>query len=370
MRRAWKDNAPAWRLVAAPHGAVRRDNLRVHAPRSAMTIAEPSAPPRAHHLPGGGFRNPWLDRESRFRDFLRWRAENVKSPPPRAPRRPVALPRAEPAFSSPRAPADAISVTWIGHSTMLVQAGAVNILTDPIWSAAAGPMSWLGPRRYTAPGMPIDALPPIDLVLLSHDHYDHLDDVSVRRIAAAHPGAHWVTSLGVAPLLRARGVQRATELDWWDSIEAAGVRVTGTPAQHFSGRTPFDRMRRLWSGFAVEAGAHSIYFVGDSGYSPGFEEVGRRLGPFDITLMPIGAYEPRWFMAPMHIDPADAVRAFGEVNRGVAPGAVMVGMHWGTFRLTDEPVDEPPALARRAWEGSGRRAEDLWILPHGGTRWR
>ena len=334
-----------------------------------MTIADPPAPPGAHHRPDGGFRNPWLERESRFRDFLRWRAESVKDPRPSAPR-PITLPRAEPAFAHPRARADACSVTWVGHSTLLVQAGAVNILTDPIWSAAAGPMSWLGPRRLSAPGMPIDALPPIDLVLLSHDHYDHLDDASVRHLAAAHPEAQWVTTLGVAPLVRARGVRRVNELDWWDEMDIGGIRVTATPAQHFSGRTPFDRMRRLWSGFAVRAGAHAVYFAGDSGYSPDFAEIGRRLGPFSVSLIPIGAYEPRWFMGPVHMDPADAVRAFGDVNRGTAPGAVMVGMHWGTFRLTDEPLDEPPELARRAWAESRRNPEDLWILPHGGTRWR
>jgi len=334
-----------------------------------MTTVAPPAPPRAHHRPGGGFRNPWLESESRFRDFLRWRAESVKSPRPPAPRA-VSLPRVESAFATPRAPADACSVTWVGHSTLLVQAGATNILTDPIWSAVAGPTPWLGPRRLVPAAVAFDALPPIDLVLLSHDHYDHLDSTTVRRLARAHPEARWVAPLGVAALLRARGVRNVTELDWWQSVDVGGAHVTCAPAQHFSGRTPFDRMERLWAGFAVRAGTHSIFFAGDSGYHPGFAEVGRRLGPFDITLMPIGAYEPRWFMGPMHLDPADAVRAFGDLNPGAASGHAMVGIHWGTFRLTDEPIDEPPVLARQAWADSKRRPDDLWILPHGATRWR
>lgn len=335
-----------------------------------MTITtDHPAPARSHHRPGGGFRNPWLTRESRFRDFLCWRAENIKAPRPRMPRA-LTLPREAPSFAAPRARAGECSVTWVGHSTFLVQLGRLNVLTDPIWSSVAGPLSLLGPRRFTTPGVALDALPPIDLVLQSHDHYDHLDDATVRRLVARHPDAKWVTTLGTADLLRARGVRDVVELDWWSDTALGETRITCTPAQHFSGRTPFDRMRRLWGGFVVQGGDRSVYFVGDTGYHPDFAEIGRRLGPFDITLMPIGAYEPRWFMGPMHLNPVDAVRAFGDVNGAPGNGEVMVGMHWGTFRLTDEPVDEPPALAREAWAASGRRAEQLWILPHGGTRWR
>src|SRR5262249_52466169 len=157
----------------------------------------PSAFPPEHHRPGGGFRNPWLARESRFRDFLRWRAESVKSPRPRAPRS-VVLPRAEPTFSTPRARAGSCSVTSVGHSSMLIQAGATNIPTDPVWSMIAGPAGWIGPRRIVPAAVPFDALPPIDLVLLSHDHYDHFDTPTICRLAKAHPDARWVTTLGVA----------------------------------------------------------------------------------------------------------------------------------------------------------------------------
>ena len=328
------------------------------------------APPPPHHRAGGGFRNPWLGAEFGFREFLRWRWDRLRAPLPPDPNR-TSLRRASPAFAIPRAAPDACSVTWVGHSTLLVQAGGLNILTDPIWSNFAGPAPGLGPRRWVPPGVDLNTLPPLDLILLSHNHYDHLDDRTVRRLIAAHPDAHWVTPLGLAEFVRKRGGRRISELDWWQEADVAGARVTCTPAQHFSARGLFDRWRTLWASFVVRTGGRVIYFGGDSGYHPDFAAIGARYGPFDVALLPIGAYEPRWFMRAMHMDPDEAVQAFRDLNAARAPErrGVMVGMHWGTFKLTDEALDEPPVRGRAAWERSGAPPEDLWILPHGGTRW-
>lgn len=331
-------------------------------------ISESPAPPLAHHRPGGGFLNPWLGAEFGFREFLRWRIDRLSAPLPRDPAR-SELPRATPELAVPRGAPGTCSVTWVGHSTLLVQAGATNILTDPIWSAYAGPVQGFGPRRWVPAGVPFDSLPPLDLILLSHNHYDHLDHRTVRRLIDAHPDAHWVTTLGLEAFLRKRGARQVTELDWWQETDAAGARVACTPAQHFSARGLTDRWRTLWASFAVRVGGRSIYFCGDSGYHPEFAAIGAKYGPFDVALMPIGAYEPRWFMHTMHMDPEEAVRAFGELNAGArGKRAVMVGMHWGTFKLTDEALDEPPERARAAWARTAAPAEDLWILPHGGTR--
>jgi N-acyl-phosphatidylethanolamine-hydrolysing phospholipase D len=328
-------------------------------------------PVPSHHRPGSGFRNPWTGPEHGFRDFLRWRLDRLRSPLPSDPER-RSLERADPDFTSPRAAAQRTSVTWVGHSTLLVQLGALNILTDPIWSTHAAPIPGLGPRRWVPAAIAFEKLPPIDIVLLSHNHYDHLDDRTVRRLAVAHPEAHWAAPLGLEKFLRARDVARVTELDWWEETEIAGARVICTPAQHFSARGFFDRWRTLWASFVVRAPAGSLYFGGDSGYHPDFAVIGERYGPFDLSLLPIGAYEPRWFMRVVHMDPEEAVRAFQDLNARRANGhrAVMVGMHWGTFKLTDEALDEPPKRTAAAWAGAGGKAGDLWILPHGGTRWR
>jgi len=323
----------------------------------------------SHHAPGGGFQNPGGARiTARVGSLLKWKFVD------RPYRVPLAgpLPRATPAFVVPRNREGALSVTWVGHSTLLVQIGAVNVLTDPMWSDRASPVQWAGPRRLTAPGVPFEALPPIDVVLQSHDHYDHLDDRTVRRIAAAHPDARWVAPLGVGPFLRARGVRQVTEHDWWDETDAGGLRIACAPAQHFSGRGFRDRNRSLWCSWAVRGRGAAVYFGGDTGYHGGFADIGARLGPFDVALLPVGAYDPRWFMRPVHMDPEEAVRAYRELQgpHGAEERGIFVPIHWGTFRLTDEPVEEPPALAERHWRAAGLPGERFWRLAHGETRTR
>jgi N-acyl-phosphatidylethanolamine-hydrolysing phospholipase D len=257
----------------------------------------------------------------------------------------------------------ALRVTWVGHSTLLLQLGPTNVLLDPVWSERASPIRFAGPRRIVPAPFRIERLPAVDVVIHSHDHYDHLDAATVRQLARAHPGARWVAPLGVGARLTPIGVPQVVELDWWEGTRAGAAEVTCTPAQHFSGRGLGDRDTTLWGGFVISAGGWRVFFAGDSGLHPEFGEIARRLGPFDLALVPIGAYEPRWFMRPVHMNPEDAVTA------ALAIGApVTVGMHWGTFRLTDEPIDEPPRRAVGAWAARVAPGQELWILRHGETR--
>jgi len=189
----------------------------------------------------------------------------------------------------------------------------------------------------------------------------------VRTLVSQHPGATWCAPLGVAARLAAAGVTRMIERDWWGSARVGEAEVTCVPAAHFSGRTPFDRDETLWCGWSLRAGDLAVYFVGDTGLHPTFGEIGERLGPWDAVLMPIGAYAPRWFMHPVHLDPGEAVEAFAALTRDDAR-AMMVAMHWGTFPLSDEPVGEPPILTRAAWESRGLAAERLWIPGPGESR--
>jgi N-acyl-phosphatidylethanolamine-hydrolysing phospholipase D len=275
-----------------------------------------------------------------------------------------------PDILSPRAPAEALRITWIGHSSFLLQIGGLNVLTDPVFGDRASPVTWAGPARLQPPGVALDALPPIDIVLQSHDHYDHFDDRSIRALASRHPNARWYAPLGVAAQLRARGVHTVDECDWYDEHTRGDVHVTCVPARHFAGRTISGRDATLWCGWVLRVGPHRVWFVGDTGMHPDFGAIASKVGPIDAVLMPIGAYDPRWFMAPVHMDPEEAVAAYGAIRDAhpQAPAPVMVGMHWGTFVLTDEPVDEPPRRARMAFAAAGHAADVLWILAPGETR--
>ncbi|HET7584374.1 MAG TPA: MBL fold metallo-hydrolase [Gemmatimonadaceae bacterium] len=287
---------------------------------------------------------------------------------------PHGMPGAEalraPAIASPHAAPGALSITWVGHATVLVQTGMLNVLTDPIWSARASPVGFAGPKRYVAAAVSLDALPPIDLVLLSHDHYDHLDADTVRRLASAHPSATWFAPLGVASLLRRLGVAHVMELGWWEDARVGDALVTCVPAQHFSGRSLRALGRTLWCGWTLHAGDHRIYFAGDTAYHPDFAAIARACGPFTVALLPIGAYAPRRYMRSVHMDPDEAVQAYTELAaafRGAQPPC-MVPIHWGTFRLSDEPLTEPAARLRRAWERARLPDDRLWMLAHGETR--
>jgi L-ascorbate metabolism protein UlaG (beta-lactamase superfamily) len=229
--------------------------------------------------------------------------------------------------------ADAV-ITAIGHSTFLIQTAAGNILTDPIYSERAGPL-FFGPRRVRQPAVRFEDLPPIALILLSHNHYDHCDLRTLGRLAARFDPIV-VTPLRNGALVKSAGIRRVDELDWWQQATLPPLPITLTPAHHFSARTPFDRDRALWGGFVLLAGRSRVYFAGDTAYAPFFPEVPTRLGPIDLALLPIGAYEPRWFMRAVHMNPAEAVQAHLDLG-----GPESLGMHFGTFQLTTEGIDEP-----------------------------
>lgn len=323
-----------------------------------------------HHAPDGTFQNPWPDSTPRgWLDVLRWtRERRTQSHAPTPPRGSFAT--ATPVVAQPRASANDSSATWIGHSTVLLQVGGLNVLTDPMFSARAFPVQWMGPRRVMEPALSIEALPPLDVVLLSHSHYDHLDKPAVKRIARLHPHATWVVPLGLASYVRGWGAQDVIELDWWQRADIRGLGVMATPARHFSARRLGDRNRSLWCGYALQIGERRAYFAGDTAYHPEFGLIAERGGPFDLVMMPIGAYDPRWFMHVVHVDPEEAMCAIVDLVApfGDAPMPLVLGIHWGTFRLTDEAMDEPPQRMVARWRESGFDPERLWIAKFGETR--
>jgi L-ascorbate metabolism protein UlaG (beta-lactamase superfamily) len=233
-------------------------------------------------------------------------------------------------------------VTFIGHATFLIQTAAGNILTDPMYSERASPVTWAGPRRVRQPGVRFDDLPPVSTVLLSHNHYDHCDLPTLRRLAKRFDPVV-VTPLGNGRLVRSVGIRHVEELDWWQEATIGVLSISLTPAHHFSARTPFDRNRALWGGFALRADHARIVFAGDTAYGNFFTETRRRLGPIDLALLPIGAYEPRWFMQAVHMNPAEAVQAHLDLE-----AAQSIAMHFGTFQLTTEGIDDPPRALHEA----------------------
>jgi L-ascorbate metabolism protein UlaG (beta-lactamase superfamily) len=226
-------------------------------------------------------------------------------------------------------------VTFIGHATFLIQTAAGNILTDPIYSQRAGPLNMIGPRRVRQPAVPLDDLPAISVVLLSHNHYDHCDLRTLRTLAQRFDPLV-VTPLGNEALVRSAGIRRVEALDWWQFATTFALPIALTPAHHFSARSPFDRNRALWGGFLLVADGARIFFAGDTAYAPIFRDVRQRLGPIDLALLPIGAYEPRWFMQAVHMNPAEAVQAHLDLEASES-----VGMHFGTFQMTPEGINEP-----------------------------
>jgi L-ascorbate metabolism protein UlaG (beta-lactamase superfamily) len=255
-----------------------------------------------------------------------------------------------------------VAITFVNHATFLIQVGGVAILTDPIWSKRA---SWVGPRRVRDPGVAYHALPRIDTVLLSHNHYDHFDTPTLKRLRRSFSPTV-VAAAGDRPRVERLGFADVRELDWWEETSLGDVKVTFVPAQHFSARGLHDRRRSLWGGYVIESGGRLIYFGGDTGYAPHFLEIKARLGAPDIALLPIGAYEPRWFIARIHMNPAEAVRAHLDLGARHS-----VGMHFGTFQLTSEPIDQPQADLKLALSHSGISDRDFVTLNEGETRiWR
>ena len=304
-----------------------------------------------HRNADGTFFNPWLPFETSFGDFLRWRfSRNAydKSTQPLVAR--IAndgLSLAETQHSA--------ELTWIGHATIAIHDGDDVVLTDPHFGERA-----LLPKRVVPPGIPIEAIPADAFAVVSHSHYDHLDAWTVENLPAS---VGWYVPLGLAEFFRARGRADVTELDWWQSAKRGRWTITCLPSQHWSRRSIGDLNESLWCSWLIDSGARRYFFAGDTGYFDGFARFGRELGPIDVALLPIGAYEPRWFMRYQHMDPAEAYQAFRDLG-----ARYLVPIHWGTFDLTDEPLDLPPVELARAVDAAGGDPAAVRVLAIG-ERW-
>ncbi len=259
--------------------------------------------------------------------------------------------------------ADEVAITFVNHATFLIQTGGITILTDPVWSERASPFRRIGPKRVRKPGVAFEDLPTIDMILLSHNHYDHLDIATLRQLRQSFAPTV-LAAAGDARLLRPLGFKAMRELDWWDEIQFNGtLKVTFVPAQHFSALGLFDRQKSLWGGYMIESCGRRVYFAGDTGYSTHFSEIRTRLGSPDIALLGIGSYEPRWFMKPIHMNPAEAVNAHKDLGSKQS-----IGMHFGTFQLSAEAIDQPHADLKRALSESGIPEIEFVTLHEGETR--
>ncbi|HEX2666995.1 MAG TPA: MBL fold metallo-hydrolase [Gammaproteobacteria bacterium] len=252
---------------------------------------------------------------------------------------------------------------WLGHATVLLRLGGLHLITDPHLSERASPFSFMGPKRLVPAPAQAGRLPKVDVVLISHNHYDHLDDRSIRALHQANPDLVCYAPKGLKPWFERRGIRHVHELGWWEKHGHQDLEIHCVPAQHWSARTPFDRNRTLWCGWVVKGAGLSFYFSGDTGYTPRLQEIASRLGPPDLAALPIGSYAPRWFMRPQHVDPPEAVRLHRElgVRRSLA-------IHWGTFELADDGLEEPVDLLQQALRESDLGADDFWVIRQGESR--
>jgi L-ascorbate metabolism protein UlaG (beta-lactamase superfamily) len=272
---------------------------------------------------------------------------------------------AQPPAIAERVSGPDLHVTYINHATLLIQQHGLNILTDPVWSQRVSPFPFIGPKRWHPPGLSLAQLPPIDLILVSHNHYDHLDLHSLTQLAARFPQARVVTGLGNAALIGACGFERIDELDWWQSLPLnADVTLHGVPVQHWSARTRNDTNQTLWLGFVLESAQGPLLFPGDSGLGPEFKLINQRFGPMRFAALPIGAYAPRWFMRDNHMDPDEAVQAHLQLQSQQS-----MAIHFGTFRLSDEGQFAPPMALQQALHERLVPSE-TFRAPKPGERWQ
>ncbi len=314
---------------------------------------------KPHHTEEG-FKNVYIHHEPRFSDFLKWRWNRLWKDIPGPEDYDFPLAENDPAFL--RSNHKKTTLTWIGHASVLLQLKGKNILTDPHFSKRASPFQWSGPQRVVPPGVPLEDLPNIHMAIISHDHYDSLDKQTIKWLYEREGGEKTVflVPLGLKSWFEALGVKRVIELDWWDEHDEGDLKFTAVPVQHWSKRGLFSRNKTLWAGWVIRAGDFRFFFSGDTGYAPHFKEIGQKLGPFDLSALPIGAYEPRWFMRHHHITPEEAVQIHLDVRSKKS-----VAIHWGTFILTDEPLDEPPKRLEKARVERGISQEAFLVLRHG-----
>ncbi|MFH5832146.1 MBL fold metallo-hydrolase [Halalkalibaculum sp. DA3122] len=321
-------------------------------------ISAPTASgPTSDHFDGKRFSNPNGSRERGFVDIIKWALTGD-----RGEWKELTLQEA-PHGTVPERSSDSNEeavFTFVNHATFLIQTQGFNILTDPIWSYRASPYQWIGPRRMRPPGLKFEDLPDIHMVLISHNHYDHLDIDTVIRLNEIHDPL-FVVPLGVASYLEENGIYNTVELDWWQRHEySSNLSVSGVPAQHFSGRGLTDRDKTLWCGYVLEQPNGNIYFAGDTGYDGFFEDIGRRFAPIDTGLIPIGAYRPRWFMRPIHVNPDEAVQIHNDIRARQS-----IGMHFGTFPLADEAMRDPIEDLASARKKYGVAANEFLTLQEG-----
>jgi len=310
------------------------------------------------HFRNGRFHNRYSSESHGAMQAIKWLPEFLMLKLPK-----VQFTVLRPDVEMLKANRSASNLTWIGHSTFLIQINGLNIITDPVFSERASPFSAVGPKRMAPPAMRYQDLPSLDIALVSHNHYDHLDEKAVRRLAKDHPKLIFVVALGLAKWFKRRHINNVIELDWWQDAQVLGTKISAVPVQHFSGRGAHDRNASLWCGFIVEIVGKKIFFAGDTGYSKDFADIGERFAPVDLALIPIGAYEPRWFMRPVHVDPGEAVKIHQDLQSRQS-----VAMHWGTFQLTAEPADQPPKQLVSELAAAGVDAEKFWVFKHGETR--
>lgn len=261
----------------------------------------------------------------------------------------------------PKPKQDEVQVSFVNHSTFLIQVGGLNILTDPVWSKRCSPFQWAGPERMRPPGFSMDLLPKIDIVLLSHNHYDHLDVNTIKAIHQKHK-PKFVVPLGVGKFLSKLGVTDSSELDWGQTENIDSCSIKGIPANHFSSRGLFDRDKTLWCGYLLKFGDYKIYFLGDSGYGSNFKTLGEEEGSIDLALIPIGAYLPKWFMSPIHVSPEEAVQVHKDVRAKQS-----IAMHFGTFPLADDAMETPIQELRKALAKSNLPKEEFMVPDEGGV---
>jgi len=281
------------------------------------------------HFDGVRFYNPDAPQAPGFRELIRWKLSS------RPERSPSFVSDVQQTIPLRRVEGNELRTTLVNHSTVLLQQRGCNILTDPIWSERPSPVSWIGPRRRRKPGVSWENLPPIDLVLLSHNHYDHLDLPTLGRLAA-HGKSSFIVPSGVARLLRSKNIGPAHELDWGESFSSPEFTIHCVPALHFSSRGILDRNKTLWCGYVIESQGRLVYFAGDTAFGPHFAQIREKFGSPRLALLPIGAYQPRWFMSPVHMDPEDAVKA-----HEILGAKTSIAIHHGTFQLADEGLDTP-----------------------------
>ncbi len=309
--------------------------------------------PVTDHFDGRRFHNPADTPHNDFRDAARWAVSRAPGPW-NGPRHVTPGPAPERSVDG-----DRLRVTVVNHTTVLIQSRGLNILTDPIWADRCGPWGAIGPRRVRPPGIPMSDLPALDVILLSHNHYDHLDLAAMNTLARTH-GCRVIVPLGVGAFLRRRGID-ALELDWWQQLAVSNdLAVTAVPARHFSGRGLFDRDRSLWCGYYLAFPTGAVMFAGDTGFGDHFGTIRQRLGPPRLALIPIGAFRPEWFMSRVHLSPEQAIAAHRLLGAEAS-----VATHHGTFRLADDGETESVDRVRAAQERGDPGAASFHVLEFG-----